>query len=232
MLVEGDDTTAERLFREVIEFDPNNYVAVNSLGVIARKRGDIPGAVRQFERALKVRVKMLGDNHPEAALCRGPGIARARNGEFEESINQLGRAVAIYRDSHGPRSPQFADTLRRLGIVLVMAGRPTEAVKTLDASLRVKLTMAEDIVPTLSEAEALAFVATLTERDPALTAFRLVGAAAEPAYDVVWSTCAMVSRGLERKAPTDANPAAAAQLDHLRATRSQLGSDPDRSRAV
>ena len=223
-LVDGDDTTAERLFREVIEFDPNNYVAVNSLGVIARKRGDIPGAIRLFEKALAVRLKTYGDNHPETALCRvSLGIARARQGEFGESIKQLRRAEEIYRNSHGLKSPQVADTLRRLGIVMVMAGRPAEAREALDASMRVKLALAEDIVPTLSEAEALAFVATLTERDPALTALRLLGAAAEPAYEVVWSTRAMVSRALtERRSLTDADPSAASQLDRLRAMRSQL----------
>ncbi|WP_250847104.1 CHAT domain-containing protein [Aquisphaera insulae] len=223
-LVEGDDTSAERLFREVIEFAPNNHVAVNSLGVIARKRGDIPGAIRQFEQSLEGRVKSFGAVHPETALCRvSLGIARARNGEFEESIKQLTGAAAIYRDVHGSQSPQYADTLRRLGIVLVMAGRPAEAMKPLEESLRIKRSMAEDIVPTLSEAEALAFVATLTERDPALTALRLTGSDAETAYHVVWSTRAMVSRALaERKSLIEANPTAAAQLDRLRATRSQL----------
>ena len=246
-------TRRERLFKKVLETSPGNPVALNSLGVIARKRGELDEAVRLFEEGLAtaplrggprhipegdelkrlptgqrfraVRVGLPATGELDTTLTRvSLGITLARKGKFDRAVEQLERAAETYDAIHGKTSPQAADTRRLLGIVHLMAGRPRKGKAAIDEALRAKLALAEDVVPTLSEAEALAFVAKLTERDPALAALRLIpGATADQAYDVVWSTRAMVTRSLaERKTLADSDPKANALIGRLQAVRSRL----------
>ena len=172
------------------------------------------------QRVQAVRVGLLDTTLTRVSL----GVTLARKGEFDRAVKQLERTAETYDAIHGRTSPQAANTRRRLGIVHLMAGRPREGKAAIDEALRAKLALAEDVVPTLSEAESLLFVATLSERDPALAALRLIpGATAEQAYDVVWSTRAMVTRALaERKSLADNDPKANVLIGRLQAVRSRL----------
>ena len=233
-LAQGDDAEAERLFRKVLEAAPENIVALNSLGAVARKRGNLDEAARLFERALelgsKIRVGLNSFNrsgaptpHDVVVTRVSLGLLQARRGDFDAALGHLNEAVAIYKQVYGGNHPRVADTIRRLGIVQLLAGRRDEARASLEEALRIKVAMADNFVPVLSESESLAFLATLTERDPLLAALRDQKGSTESAYDVVWSTRAIISRALaERVELADRDPRAAKLLDRLRAVRSRL----------
>ena len=198
-VAEGDDASAEKAFREVLKASPESIAAWNSLGTIARKRGDFGEALRIFERALEFESKLEGGGRPappgrrsspmplDMALTRvSLGLLQARRGDFDAALDQIDKAVATYRSSFGPKHPKLADTLRRLGIVQLLAGQHDAARASLEEALQIKVAMAEDFVPVLSETESLEFLATLTERDPLLAALRDQEGTTETAYDAVW----------------------------------------------
>jgi hypothetical protein len=45
-------------------------IDVNNLGMVLKELGDLPGARANYERALKIFKKFLGDDHPNTRLVQ------------------------------------------------------------------------------------------------------------------------------------------------------------------
>jgi hypothetical protein len=50
---------------------PNTATSLNSLAALLKAQGDRASARPLFERALAIREKVLGTNHPDTATVRG-----------------------------------------------------------------------------------------------------------------------------------------------------------------
>jgi predicted TPR repeat methyltransferase len=114
---QGNLPQAERLYREVLRRDPRAANAHNLLGVLARQRGDVAGALRHTEKALALRPQA-----PVFLANRGATLAEA--GRMPEAVLALRGALAT--------RPDDAVTLRNLGQALCALGDATAALAPLE----------------------------------------------------------------------------------------------------
>src|SRR5262249_34448668 len=140
-------------------------------------------------------------------------------------IQEAERGLAAYRETLGDEHPQTVHAMLVVGFVRQFLGEYEQARPLLEKSLSVQLKLSRDLLPTLSEAEALAYVGrTDSARDPLLAVLRQTGAnAPADAYQVVWDLRALATQALlaRRQAVAQA-PAARPLWEELRATRARL----------
>ncbi len=116
----GDSETAEHLFRQAIDLEPNMSAALTNLGNLVYRQGELEEARRYYERAL--------DHDPSQAEARY-NLANVFEdlGETELAIAELRRVCAA--------CPDFADAHYNLGIMLVQVGGTTQAKQHLERYL-------------------------------------------------------------------------------------------------
>lgn len=105
---------AEQLYQQVLQADPDQPVALNLLGVIARQRGDHAGAVDLITKALAIK----------------PDMAEAHNnlGNTLLDLGKTDKAIASYRQALEFK-PDFTDALNNLGTALKDLGQLDEAAE-------------------------------------------------------------------------------------------------------
>ncbi|CAN5404297.1 hypothetical protein BH11MYX1_BH11MYX1_11920 [soil metagenome] len=116
----GDAESAEHLFRQAIDLEPNMAAALTNLGNLVYRQGELEEAQRYYERAL--------DHDPMQAEARY-NLANVFEdlGETELAIAELRRVCAA--------CPDFADAHYNLGILLVQLGGTTQAKQHLERYL-------------------------------------------------------------------------------------------------
>ena len=71
-----------RQLRKTLEIDPTSFYAHNSLGFVLQAKGDLPGAIVEYEKA-----KQLDDNPLVSTLC---AAAKAQAGDKDAALRMLG----------------------------------------------------------------------------------------------------------------------------------------------
>src|SRR5262249_5378249 len=101
---------------------------LNNLGAVAEDQGDYAAAEGYYRRALELREKALGPDHPDVAqvLLNMSDLAKEQ-GQHEQSLQLLLRVRTIYERAHGPESNSMASVLSRLGEEQTRAGKFDEA---------------------------------------------------------------------------------------------------------
>jgi protein O-mannosyl-transferase len=153
----GDYYSAMREFETVLKRDANNVVAHNVLGVCYAAKGDYDSAMREFEMALKAdtnnviaiyniarwyavkgqideaikcynRVLAISPGNPDA--CISLAMIESNRGNIERAMNWY-RAGLEYHHENG-------DLHGQLGLLLLQTGRVDEAIKELEAAIKLK----------------------------------------------------------------------------------------------
>lgn len=116
----GDSQTAEHLFRQAIDLEPNMSAALTNLGNLVYRQGELEEARRLYERAL--------DHDPMQAEARY-NLANVFEdlGETELAIAELRRVCAA--------CPDFADAHYNLGLMLAQVGGTGQAKQHLERYL-------------------------------------------------------------------------------------------------
>ncbi len=107
---------AERVLRDVLQTDPLNAAAHNSLGTVLFKKGDVAGAEEQFHLALRYDRWMV-DAHANLAA-----VAGARS-DWAGALGQYQDALAL--------SPSNADLYYAMGVMLTRSGDATAGSRAL-----------------------------------------------------------------------------------------------------
>jgi tetratricopeptide (TPR) repeat protein len=116
----GELQTAEHLFRQAVDLEPNMAAALTNLGNLVYRQGEHDEARRLYERAL--------DHDPMQAEARyNLANLLADAGETELAIAELRRVCAA--------CPEFADAHYNLGLVLASIGGAAQAKKHLERYL-------------------------------------------------------------------------------------------------
>jgi Flp pilus assembly protein TadD len=117
----GNLEQAERLYRQILQADPQHVDALHLLGIIACQQGKNDLAIRYMSEALRLR----------------PDFAEARNslGNVFREQGRLEEAAASYRLALR-LLPNFVVALCNLGVVLREQGKLEEAVACLQQALR------------------------------------------------------------------------------------------------
>jgi serine/threonine-protein kinase len=108
--------------------------------------------VGQHERALAIRERALGPEHPEvAASLSSLGRALFELGRIDEAQAPFERALRIWDATVGPEHPARAYTLLGLAHVALAQGRTTDAVERAEQALQIRSASG---APTVELAEA------------------------------------------------------------------------------
>ncbi|HEU0036453.1 MAG TPA: tetratricopeptide repeat protein [Kofleriaceae bacterium] len=116
----GDSETAEHLFRQAIDLEPNMAAALTNLGNLVYRQGELEEARRYYERALD-----CDPAQPEARYNLANLLEDL--GETELAISELRRVCAA--------APEFADAHYNLGLMLATLGGTAQAKHHLERYL-------------------------------------------------------------------------------------------------
>jgi Flp pilus assembly protein TadD len=79
---------AEKIYRQIVEKAPDNYVALTNLGVVQIEGGKPSDAAIVLEKA-------VGINGKDSSAYTNLGIAYSRQGKFDEAIGVLNKAISF-----------------------------------------------------------------------------------------------------------------------------------------
>ena len=97
----------------------------NNMGVVYRKKGDLENALLQFQRALEIRTRVFGSEHPDVAKSRhGIGNVLSSMGKHEEALVQYQKALEVFLTVYGQEHPLVADAKENIGLVYEETGVP------------------------------------------------------------------------------------------------------------
>jgi serine/threonine-protein kinase len=113
--------------------------AFNSQGLILTVQGRYEEARQAYERALALREKVLGPDHPMVTpSLNNIGNVLEEMGRYEEARRMHERVLAIREKVLGPQHPDMASALGNLGNVLTSLGRYEEALQRHERALAVR----------------------------------------------------------------------------------------------
>jgi len=119
---------AEQLYRLVLQRDPNNPVALHSLGVIAHQREQHDTAVELIRKAI--------ENNPQIPQFHNTlGLVFEALGKFEEAVTAYQQAVSI--------KPDYAEAYHNMAITLQSQGQYSDAVEKCKQAVSLKPDYAE-----------------------------------------------------------------------------------------
>ena len=105
------DADQERIAGE----HPDTAIDLNNLGLLLKAQGDLAGAYRYYERALRINEQVLGEGHPATARSLnnlamllaevGDLPAPVAQAQVAEARAYLERALRIFEAKLGPDHP-------------------------------------------------------------------------------------------------------------------------------
>jgi tetratricopeptide (TPR) repeat protein len=113
----GDSETAEHLFRQAIDLEPNMAAALTNLGNMLYRQGEVDEARGLYERALE-----HDPNQPEARYNLANLLEDI--GDTEAAVTELRKVCAA--------APDFADAHYNLGLMLAQLGGTAQARQHLE----------------------------------------------------------------------------------------------------
>jgi tetratricopeptide (TPR) repeat protein len=118
----GDMATAERLYRRILDGNPDNFDALHALAVLAARCGRPEEAHPLLRRALEI--------NPQSAR------AHANEGNVLQALGMQPEALASYDRALAQR-PDFADALGNRALTLLELGRDAEALASCDLAISI-----------------------------------------------------------------------------------------------
>ncbi|EPX61893.1 hypothetical protein D187_010512 [Cystobacter fuscus DSM 2262] len=124
---------------ECADDDETRADALNTQAVTYQRMGRYEEARQKHERALALRQKALGPEHPlVAASYNNLGIVLTELGQLEEARDSYDRALQLRRKTQGKDHPLVAQSYNNLGTVLAELGRHEEARDMYEHALAIR----------------------------------------------------------------------------------------------
>lgn len=120
---QGELGQAADLYVRILEAEPQNFLALQFLGVLRGQQGRYAEAQRLIEAALAQKPQDFG-------LLSNYGQILMSNGRFGEAVNAFDRALAV--------RPDFFEALYNKGTALSQLNRFAEAVSVFDKALKLR----------------------------------------------------------------------------------------------
>ena len=130
--LQGRSAEAERHYRLALEAQPDADLPHQNLGVLLEEKGDLAGSVEHYRLAIsnaRTRQTQIDNTVNLAKALLGLGFEHYQERRFEE-------AEACFAESDR-LSPGNADTLARLGLAQMAAGKGPEAVSSLEKAVSI-----------------------------------------------------------------------------------------------
>jgi tetratricopeptide (TPR) repeat protein len=113
---------------------------LNNIGGVLWSQGEYDKALESNRRALALRERALGTDHPAVAdSLNNLGVVCWRMKDHEQAVAHYRRALEIFERALGPEHPNVAASLNNLAAVLKELGRDAEAAAHYERSLALLL---------------------------------------------------------------------------------------------
>ncbi len=120
---QGRLADAERVYRQILQQNPNHSDALHLLGMAALQSGQLERGVRLLDKAIRIT--------PDAAPAySNRGVALRDLGRLSEAVQSYDRAIAL--------EPDFAEAYNNRGVALGDLGRFGEALASYDRAIALK----------------------------------------------------------------------------------------------
>ena len=121
------------------EQDPRLAISLNALGMVYDAQGKYAKAEPHYRRALAIREKALGPDHPDVATSLNNLAALSyAQGKYAEAEPHFRRALAIQEKALGPDHPDVASSLNNLAELYRAQGKYAEAKRLHGRSLAIR----------------------------------------------------------------------------------------------
>ena len=147
---------AEECFKKAIESNGGNAEAWSGMGDVAEDRGDLAGALKNYEKAIELKADLLptllSAGRVEDKLGRSPaaeafyrralemdgqsaeaanglGLSLAKQGRDREAADYFKQAIATRRD--------YADAVNNLGVLYIKQSKTNDAIAAFEYGIRV-----------------------------------------------------------------------------------------------
>ncbi len=111
----------------------------SSLGQLYELQAEYAASETARERALQIRTRILGDEHPDVAgAWNSLATSYLRQARFPEAERAYGRALAVQRQAGGEGHPEVASSHNNLGIVYRRQGRIEDAKREHETALSLR----------------------------------------------------------------------------------------------
>ncbi|MHC4512463.1 MAG: O-linked N-acetylglucosamine transferase family protein [Planctomycetota bacterium] len=119
----GELEAAERLYRQILDVDPDHFDALHLAGLVAYRRG-------RFGEAVELITRAVGVNPNNAEACYRLGNAVVRQGDLEQAIGWYERAVQL--------QPDYPEACYNLGTAMTQLDRTDEAIRWYERAIESK----------------------------------------------------------------------------------------------
>jgi serine/threonine protein kinase/tetratricopeptide (TPR) repeat protein len=156
------DKGADKIGRELQGQPLVQGKLMNTMGYVYRNLGLFDSAQGLLEKALDIRTKALGPDHPDVATTLADlGNVMWHKGDFAKAKVFLEQALTIREKRFGPDSKQAADSLHDLGTLNYTQGNYAEARGFLERALAIREKVLgrenENVANTLNSLGAIAY---------------------------------------------------------------------------
>ena len=112
------------------EFLRNSATLLNNLGGVYEAQGEYEKALENYRKALSIKERVLGKNHPATAATYNNmgGVYRAK-GEYEKALEYYGKALEIFERVLGKDHPDTATTYNNIALVFDAQGEYQKALE-------------------------------------------------------------------------------------------------------
>ena len=183
--------------------------------------GDYAKAEPLFQRALKIREKALGPDHPDTALAlNNLALLYYSMGDYAKAEPLYQRALKIDEKALGPDHPDTARALNNLALLKIDLGEAKDAILLATRAREAEEKYLSNILSFTSEQQRLAFQKTTNP----YTLFATLGSAAELAQTVLRQKGVVLDSLLEDRlvAEASADPKQREIITQLRAAKQRL----------
>lgn len=115
---------------------------LNNIGLVLKAKGDLDGAISNYEEAIRISILLHGENDSElAAGYNNLGVAWQYKGDLGKAFDYIDKALKINISAHGEENEHSATGYNNLGLILQDVGIVDVAINLINRALQINISL-------------------------------------------------------------------------------------------